>query len=54
MIYSIFLEVYIWYNMNCYKLAIAYDGTYDFGWQEQKDKPSIAKGLLLYNIIGNT
>ena len=32
--------------MNCYKLTIAYDGTDYFGWQEQKDKPSISQVLI--------
>ncbi len=32
--------------MNCYKLTIAYDGTDYFGWQEQKDKPSISQALI--------
>lgn len=31
--------------MKNYKLTIAYDGTDYFGWQEQKDKPSITSAL---------
>lgn len=31
--------------MNHYKLVIAYDGTNYYGWQEQRDKPSITQEL---------
>ncbi len=31
--------------MNYYKLTVAYDGTDYVGWQEQKNKPSVAQAL---------
>ncbi|MCX5922898.1 MAG: tRNA pseudouridine(38-40) synthase TruA [Candidatus Dependentiae bacterium] len=42
--------------LNSYKIIIAYDGTDYFGWQRQKDRPSIAQTLqdVFYTVFNKS